>query len=95
MRYYSHFFKHILFIYLAVPGLPYCTKGSLAVTSGGSSLVGRRLLVVVISWLYSPSAAILDPQNIKSLTVSIVYPSISHEVMGLDAIILVFLNVEF
>ena len=50
---------------------------------------------LLISWLYSPSAAILDPQNIKSLTVSIVYPSISHEVMGPDAIIFVFLNVEF
>ena len=49
MRYYSHFLKHILFIYLAVPGRPYCTKGSLAMTSGGSSLVGRRLLVVEAS----------------------------------------------
>ena len=50
---------------------------------------------LLISWLYSPSAAILDPQNIKSLTVSIVYPSICHEVMGPDAMILSFLNVEF
>lgn len=49
MRYYGHLFKHILFIYLAVPGLPYCTKGSLAVTSGGSSLVRRGLLVVEAS----------------------------------------------
>ena len=45
---------------------------------------------LVISWLQSPSAVILKPQKIKSLTVSIVSPSICHEVMGLDAMILVF-----
>ena len=39
-----------------------------------------------ISWLQSPSAVILEPQKIKSATVS---PSISHEVMGLDAMIFV------
>ena len=44
----------------------------------------KRLL---ISWLQSPSAVILEPQKIKSATVS---PSICHEVMGLDAMILVF-----
>ena len=43
-----------------------------------------------ISWLQSPSAMILEPQKIKSDTVSSVYPSISHEVMGPDAMILVF-----
>ena len=37
---------------------------------------------VLISWLQSPSAVILEPQNIKSDTVSSVSPSISHEVMG-------------
>ena len=42
-----------------------------------------------ISWLQSPSAVILEPPKIKSLTVSIVSPSICHEVMGLDAMILV------
>ena len=42
---------------------------------------------LLISWLQSPSAVILEPQNIKSATVS---PSISHEVMGPDAMILVF-----
>ena len=47
----------------------------------------KRLL---ISWLQSPSAVILEPQKIKSLTVSIVSPSICYEVMGLDAMILVF-----
>ena len=43
-----------------------------------------------ISWLQSPSAVILEPQNIKSLTVSIVSPAIRHEVIRLDARILVF-----
>ena len=44
----------------------------------------------LISWLQSPSAVILEPQKIKSDTVSTVSPSISHEVMGPDAMILVF-----
>ena len=43
-----------------------------------------------ISWLQSPSAVILEPPRIKSDTVSTVSPSISHEVMGLDAMIFVF-----
>ena len=47
----------------------------------------KRLLV---SWLQSPSAVILEPPKIKSYTVSTVSPSISHEVMGPDALILVF-----
>ncbi|XDC64266.1 hypothetical protein R6Z07M_015448 [Ovis aries] len=47
----------------------------------------KRLL---ISWLQSPSAAIWEPPRIKSDTVSTVSPSISHEVMGPDAIIFVF-----
>ena len=50
---------------------------------------------LLISWLQSPSAVIWEPKKIKSLTVSIVSSSICHEVMGLDAMILVFLNVEF
>ena len=43
-----------------------------------------------ISWLLSPSAVILEPQKIKSVTISIVSPSICHEVMGLNAMISVF-----
>ena len=39
---------------------------------------------LLISWLQSPSAVILEPKNIKSATVSTVFPSISHEVMGPD-----------
>ena len=45
---------------------------------------------LLISWLQSPSAVILGPPKIKSDTVSSVSPSISHEVMGPDAMILVF-----
>ena len=45
---------------------------------------------LLISRLQSPSAIILEPRKIKSHTASIVSPSISHEVMGLDAMILVF-----
>ena len=49
---------------------------------------------LLISWLQSPSAVILEPKQIKSVTISIVSPSICHEVMGLDAMIFVFGNVE-
>ena len=45
---------------------------------------------LLISWVQSPSAVILEPPKIKSATVSTVSPSICHEVMGLDAMILVF-----
>ena len=45
---------------------------------------------LLISWLQSPSAVILQPPKIKSDTVSTVSPSIYHEVMGPDAMILVF-----
>ena len=45
---------------------------------------------LLISWLQSPSAVILEPKKRKSVTVSIVSPSICHKVMGPDAMILVF-----
>ena len=45
---------------------------------------------LLILWLHSPSAVILEPKKIKYLTVSIVSPSIYHEVMGLDAMIFIF-----
>ena len=45
---------------------------------------------LLISWLQSPPVVILEPQKIKSDTVSTVSPSISHEVMGLDAMIFIF-----
>ena len=47
----------------------------------------KHLLIV---WLQSPSAVILEPKKIKSDTVSTVSPFTYHEVMGLDAVILVF-----
>ena len=50
-----------------------------------------RSKCLLISWLQLPSAVILEPKKkIKSVTVSIVSPSIYHEVMGPDAMILVF-----
>ena len=45
---------------------------------------------LLISWLQSPSAVILEPKEIESVTLSIVSPSICHEVMGPDAVIYVF-----
>ena len=50
---------------------------------------------LLISWLQSPSAVILEPPKIKSATVSTVCPSICHEVMGPDAMILVFWMLSF
>ena len=47
----------------------------------------KRLL---ISWLQSPSAVILEPKKINSVTVSIVFPSICYEVMGPDAMVFIF-----
>ena len=49
-----------------------------------------RSKCLLISWLQSPSAVILEPPNIKSATVSTVSPSICYEVMGADAMIFVF-----
>ena len=49
-----------------------------------------RSKCLLISWLQSPSAVILEPPKIKSDIVSTVSPSISYEVMGPDAMILVF-----
>ena len=49
-----------------------------------------RSKCLLISWLQSPSEVILEPKKIKSVTVSIVSPSIYHEVMGPNVIILVF-----
>ena len=49
-----------------------------------------RSKCLLISWLQSPSAVILEPPKMTSLTVSIVSPSICHEVMASDAMMLVF-----
>ena len=48
-----------------------------------------RSKCLLISWLHSGSTVILEPRIIKSVTVSIVSPSVCHEVMGLDDIIFV------
>ena len=50
---------------------------------GGGFRMGNTCLL--ISWLQSPSAMILEPKEIKSVTVSIVSPSMCHEVVGPDA----------
>ena len=50
---------------------------------------------LLISWLQSQSAVILEPKKIKSVTISIVSPSICHEVMGLDTMILVLWMLSF
>ena len=62
-----------------------------------SNMLSRLVIVflprskrLLISWLQSPSAVNLEPHKIKSDTVSTVSPSISHEVMGPDAMIFVF-----
>ena len=54
-----------------------------------------RSKCLLISWLQSPSAVILEPKKIKSVTVSTVYPSICHEVMGPDAMTFVFSMLGF
>ena len=54
-----------------------------------------RYKCLLISWLKSPYAVIFEPKIIKSVTVSIVSPSICHEVMGPDAMILVFWMLSF
>ena len=50
---------------------------------------------LLISWLQSPSAVILKPKKIKFVTISIVFSSVGYEVMGLDAMILVFWMLSF
>ena len=55
----------------------------------------QRTKCLFISWLQSPSAVILEPKKIKSVTPFTVSPSIYHEVMGPDAMILVFWTLSF
>ena len=54
-----------------------------------------RSKCLLISWLKSQSAKILEPKKIKSVTVSIVFPSICHKVMGLGAMIFIFWMLRF
>ena len=53
-----------------------------------------KIKCLLISWLHSPSAVILQLKKMKSVTVSLVSPYFCHEVMGLDAMCLHFWNVE-
>ena len=74
-----------------------CWQSNVSVFSMLSRLVIAflpRRKCLLISWLQSPYAVILEPKKIETLAVSIVSPSICHEVMGSDAIIR-FLKVEF
>ena len=50
---------------------------------------------LLISWLHSPSTMILEPKKIKSVTVFTFLPSVYHEMIGLDAMILVFWMLSF
>ena len=59
------------------------------------SLLFNILSMLVTIWLSSPSALILEPKKMNSDTVSTFYPSICNEMIGSDAMILVFMNVEF
>ena len=54
-----------------------------------------RSKCLLISWLQSPSTVILEPKKIKSVTASNSPPSVHHEVMGLDAMILIFRMLSF
>ena len=54
-----------------------------------------RSKCLLISWLQSLWTVILEPKKIKSVTVSNVSPSVCHEVMGLDAVVLVFWMLSF
>ena len=90
--------------------LPYMTAGkTLTIYTFGDKMIALlfnilskfviaflpRSMRLLISWLQSPSAVILEPKKIKSVTVFTFPPSICHEVVGLDATFLGFFNVEF
>ena len=88
--------------FMVQPSHPYVTAGEIIALTRWT-FVGKvmsllfnmlsRLVIgasVLISWLQSPSAVILEPAKTKSVTVPIISPSICHEVMGLDAMIFVF-----
>ena len=84
---------------------PYMTTGTIALTiwafvHRGMSLLSRFVIAflprrkhLLISLLQSP--VILEPKKVKSITASMFSPSICHEVMGPDAMILFVFNVEF
>ena len=82
--------------------LTFANRPLLAIISLHFNMLSRFVIAVfprrkclLISWLQSPSAVILEPKKVKSVILSIVSPTICHEVMGPDAMIFIFLNVEF
>ena len=88
------------------PGLPHCRQTLYRLSHQGSpgnamsllfNMLSRLVIAflprrnhLLISWLQSPSAVILEPRKIKFLTVFFVFPSICHEMMGPNTMILVF-----
>ena len=82
----------------AVYGVAQSRTGLKRLSSSSSRLVITflpRSEHLLISWLHSPFAVILEPKKTKSVTISIVSPSICHEVMGPDAMIFVFRMLSF
>ena len=71
-----------------------CWQSNVSAFNVLSRLVTRSKHLL-ISWMQSPSAVILEPKKIKSVIVSIVSPSICHEVMRPEAMILVFWMLNF
>ena len=100
----ASFLQHSVFFIVQLSH-PYMTTGKTFVGKVVSLLFNMlsRLVItflprskyLLISWLHSPSAVILEPKKIKPVTVSIVSPSICHEVMGPDTMILVFWMLSF
>ena len=88
--------QHSVFLMVQL-SYPYMTTGETTALTNGPLSAARLVIAflsrskhLLISWLQSPSKVILEPKKIKSVTVSTVSPSIYHEVMGLNATILVF-----
>ena len=74
--------------------IEFCQENTLVIANTLFQQPKRQLYTwskcFLLSWLQSPSTVILDPKNMVSVSVSIFPPSICHEVMGLDTMILVF-----
>ena len=75
---------------MVITGVGFRREGNKIVMGQHMTSGVRATFYLLISWLQSPSAVILEPQKIKSDTVSTVSPSVSHEVMGPDAMIFIF-----
>ena len=87
------YFGHLMWIFRA--GFPLGLTGLISLLSRFIIAFLPRNKHILIYWLQSPSTVILEPKKRKSVTVSIFSPSICHEVMGPDAMILVFWMLSF